>query len=274
MRRSAFILVALLVAGGAGAQQSDPPGIANPAVQMISGYARTMPRRIETTDMCSSAVGRFQYGIGGQGTGSVVVNSRLVLTNAHVVALDGKVKPRVVFELPDGGVDYTAHWGTVAAQGTRFPDINTNWQNDWAIVVLDASSGVRPLPIIVETPTAVMAEGRSLFTIGYSRFSRALPGSGDFFAVVSEQCAVLGSRANMLLHDCSTMAGGSGSPILARRGNYCSLVALHRGTMAQTPIEQTNAAAGDLNYAVMPAAFAPAVSEVLKQIKAGLWNAD
>jgi hypothetical protein len=269
------VVTALLLIGHAHAQPRNQLRSApHRDIHTVSGYLDRMPRRVDPGDICSAAVGRFQYGVGGRGTGAVVVNPRVVLTNAHVVVHDGRVKPRVVFELPDGGVDYTAHWGTVAAQGTRYPNLHTNWKNDWALIVLDASAPVRPLPIIFESPNAAMAERRSLFTIGYSRFSHSLPGSGDFFAVVSQQCALRDYKAHMFLHDCSTMKGGSGSPILVRHGNYCAVVALHRGTMTQTSVEQVPDNADNLNYAVLPAKFAPALTDVIEQIKAGRWNAD
>lgn len=111
-------------------------------------------------------------------------------------------------------------------------------------------------------------------SVGYSRFSRSLPGSGNFFAVVSQECTLRDYKAHLFLHDCSTMNGGSGSPILVRRGNYCAVVALHRGTMTQTSVEQLREDTDNLNYAVPPASFAPALTDVLKQIKAGRWNAE
>lgn len=229
----------------------------------------TAPSRVPNDEPCASAIGRFETDIFLRGTGAVTVHPRLVLTNAHVIASEGTAKHRVTFELPFRG-KFRTYPGTVVSVGTMHPDKVGHWLRDWAIVVLDSDAATEPLDFGTPPLEFLNRHRGELFMISYSRL-KSLPGSGDQFPVISRSCSVHGTESGLFTHDCSSVYGASGSPLLTRIGNWCASVGLHIGgkQIASAKKERLTFSRDTHNYAIPATSYRDEFIRVVNALKDG-----
>jgi V8-like Glu-specific endopeptidase len=241
---------------------ADPtPVIAEHPLRKVSTFEHDNRRDVDDSlDECASAVGRIETE-DEIGTGSVVLNPQIVVTNLHVVRENGRAADRVLFQLQYRmGAGYPIR-GTVVAYGS---DAAGQQRKDWAIVVLDAPAPTRPLALGIYSATQLRNLGPVLSLIGYS---------GDLWdaevASIAERCSIDGVDSGLFTHNCPMMKGASGGPILAPyNGDWCAMVALNEGALgdSRAGLHYSRATA---NIAVMPSEFKDALLEVLARVRSG-----
>ena len=177
------------------------------------------------------AIGIVQRRMGGACTGTLITPS-VVLTVAHCTydQRNGQtLQPSDLHFLPSGqvGQNPQASWpfriaGIVRpspGHGQRNPNIR-NMATDWALVVLQAPLPLRPIPLLVPR----LPDSHPIARAGFS--------GGDRLTLVPA-CRILyrdpGDR--FWFTDCDTLAGDSGSPVLADQGNGMAVVGVISGLL-------------------------------------------
>ena len=242
-------------------------------------------RAADAGDPCARAVGQILVDGDFNGTGAVVAHARVVLTNAHVVAEDGRVRRRVRFRLPArtaaaafGKAAAVERRGTVVAVGAADPARGGRHAKDWALVVLDAPvpDGVQPLRVVADTPEHSASSGRPLALIGFHDDI----GDGEV-ETISAPCTADAVIDGRLTHDCAMMHGASGAPLLDRDGGEtgggprgCRIVGINLGAFgsSRTDVAYSSRPGPRLsaNQAVPAAAFRNAVAEVAAAVESGI----
>jgi protease YdgD len=171
------------------------------------------------------ALGRINQGTGGHCTGTLVAPDA-VLTAAQCV-FDGRtlrrLRPRELhFVAGYRRGDYLAHArgrAVVLAPAYRYRARPTLAEvaEDWAIVLLDQTLAIRPIPLRA-LPADGVVDGR-LQRAGYSQDRAHLLSIHDGCHLRS---MLAGGR--VLLTDCDSTRGDSGSPLLLRQGEQVWLV--------------------------------------------------
>jgi protease YdgD len=172
-------------------------------------------------------------------TGTLIGKS-LAITNAHCVYDEsGKLFPNIYFlpNLINGRLRTKNDVASVRNvwTGTRKP--NWNSADDWAIVELDKPLGEKYGFLRWRTvPVALLERYKNRLAVaGYSgdypdpksytgpEFSA---GKG-YTAGVHLKCSVLGEREGMLVHDCDTNPGASGSALISKIDGVYQIIGLH-----------------------------------------------
>lgn len=176
------------------------------------------------------ALGRINQGTGGHCTGTLVAPDA-VLTAAHCVfhgRTQRRLQPREIhFVAGYRRGDYLAHArgrAVVIPPTYRYSARPTLAEvaQDWAIVFLDQTLAIRPIPL-----RTLPADGR-LQRAGYSQDRAHLLSIHDDCHL---QRMLAGGR--VLLTDCDSTRGDSGSPLLLRQGEQVWLVGVVAAIMDQ-----------------------------------------
>ena len=187
---------------------------------------------IQSREWPWSSIGRLNRSTGGFCTG-VVIGPKQVLTVAHCL-YDARLgrwssADDLHFVAGYSRGDFVAHLRV--ADVTVSPDYNPldpgnldNLSNDWAIVTIQESHILRPIPWQLLDPreTADGLTEKSLIRAGYSQ-DRAHLLAGH------QGCSVVGWEGDIMLHDCDGTRGDSGSPILFHRFGQVTIVGLNVG---------------------------------------------
>ena len=172
-------------------------------------------------------------------TGTLIGKS-LVITNAHCVYEEsGKLFPNIFFlpNLINGRLRTKNDVASVrnVLTGTSKP----NWQSadDWAILELDKPLGEKYGFLKWRTiPMALLQKYKNRLTVvGYSGdYPDPKAYSGNEFAAgkgytagVHLKCSVLGESDGMIVHDCDTNPGASGSALISKIDGVYQIVGLH-----------------------------------------------
>ena len=181
------------------------------------------------------ALGRINQGTGAHCTGTLVAPDA-VLTAAHCVfhgRTQRRLQPRELhFVAGYRRGDYVAHArgrAVVVAPAYRYRASPTLAEiaEDWAIVLLDRPLAIRPIPVRALPADGAVADGR-LQRAGYSQDRAHLLSFHD-------DCRLRGMLAGgrVLLTDCDSTRGDSGSPLLWRQGGQVWLVGVASAVLDQ-----------------------------------------
>ena len=172
-------------------------------------------------------------------TGTLIGKS-LVITNAHCVYdQSGKLFPNVFFlpNLINGRLRSKNDVASVRniLTGTNNPNLRS--ADDWAILELDKPLGEKYGFLKWRTvPLALLQRYKNRLTVaGYSGdYPDPKTYSGLEFAAgkgytagVHLKCSVLGEKDGMLVHDCDTNPGASGSALISKIDGVYQIVGLH-----------------------------------------------
>ena len=172
-------------------------------------------------------------------TGTLIGKS-LVITNAHCVYdQSGKLFPNVFFlpNLINGRLRSKNDVASVRniLTGTNNPNLQS--ADDWAILELDKPLGEKYGFLKWRTvPLALLQRYKNRLTVaGYSGdYPDPKAYSGLEFAAgkgytagVHLKCSVLGEKDGMLVHDCDTNPGASGSALISKIDGVYQIVGLH-----------------------------------------------
>ncbi|MDV2999004.1 MAG: hypothetical protein N5P05_000610 [Chroococcopsis gigantea SAG 12.99] len=193
-----------------------------------------------------SAVGRI-VGLSADGEGyqctGALIDENIVLTNSHcvinpkthllskVVAFEPNLINGKLQDENDRAFVTKAYYGT-DFRADKFPE-----PDDWAVLELDRPLGKKYGTIgwnIV--PTSVLVQNPGIFSlIGYSGdFPKNNPGET---ASVNTGCSIVGEVDDVLTHNCDSMPGSSGGPILGIVDDQVRIVALN-SAYTQNPNNQ------------------------------------
>ena len=170
-------------------------------------------------------------------TGTLIGKS-LVLTNAHCVYDKDKKLFQKIYFLPNL-INGRLRTKTDAAgvknvlTGTNSPDDRPD--SDWAILELDKPLGEKygflkwrsvPLAILQRYKNGLAVAGYSGDYPDPKAFQELGAGRG-LTAGVHLKCSVLGESEGMLVHDCDTNSGASGSALISKIDGVYQIVGLH-----------------------------------------------
>jgi V8-like Glu-specific endopeptidase len=190
-----------------------------------------------------SAIGRLQIGKNGHCT-ATLIDRDWILTNAHCVV--SRETKKVVAEpmaflpnLIDGKLRTDADRANVikVISGTNFKDNNEiPHPNDWAILKIDQPLGEKYGSIGWRViPSTLLIKNRRKFTLaGYSsdfpnrqKYADLTSGEG-YTAGIHKGCSITGEETNkILIHDCDTRSGSSGSAIIGWLDDQPYIVAIN-----------------------------------------------
>lgn len=215
-------LLAFLPGSAVATGQPKPPGI-------IGGDNRVV---IEADDRRWHAVGRLNRETGGFCT-AVLIGPKEALTAAHCLWDQLRrrwVDPESLHFVP--GYRRGTYLGHARVARYRVAEgITINEQghpesllDDWAVLELTldlaAGAGIEPMTLAERTERPALA-GRAIASGGYSRDRPHLP-------VKVQPCRALGviESGRLLLHDCDSRAGSSGSPIVVEENGRLVVVGI------------------------------------------------
>ncbi|TYQ25709.1 trypsin-like serine protease [Pseudanabaena sp. UWO311] len=170
-------------------------------------------------------------------TGTLIGKS-LAITNAHCVYDEsGKLFPNIFFlpNLINGRLRSKNDVASVrnVLTGTSKP----NWQSadDWAILELNKPLGEKYGFIKWRTvPVALLQKYKNRISVtGYAgdypdpKVYNELSAGKGFTAGVHLKCSVLGENGGMLVHDCDTNPGASGSALISKIDGVYQIIGLH-----------------------------------------------
>ena len=171
-------------------------------------------------------------------TGTLISKS-LVLTNAHCVYEKDKLFPRIFFlpNLINGRLRTRNDVAVVTkvGSGTNSPDEHP--QSDWAILELNKPLGEKYGFLKWRSvPLSVLQQYKNKLAVaGYSgdypdpKVYTELTAGESYTAGVHLECSVLDESDGMLVHDCDTNPGASGSALIVKIDGTYQIVGLHAG---------------------------------------------
>ena len=193
---------------------------------------------IEADDRRWHAVGRLNRESGGFCT-AVLIGPKEALTAAHCLWDQLRrrwVDPQTLHFVPGyRRGTYLGHARVARyrlAEGIKIDEQGhpESLLDDWAVLELGldlaAGAGIEPMPLAEATERPALA-GRLIASGGYSRDRPHLP-------VKVQPCRALGviERGRLLLHDCGSSAGSSGSPIVIEEGDRLVVVGIQSAVVS------------------------------------------
>ena len=223
------LLAALLGIAAAPAEASGQP------VGIIASDNRVV---IEADDRRWHAVGRLNRETGGFCT-AVLIGPKEALTAAHCLWDQARrrwVEPEVLHFVP--GYRRGTYLGHARVTGYRLAEgiaIDPKGHpesllDDWAVLELTldlkAGAGIEPMALAAAAARPSLA-GQPIASGGYSRDRPHLP-------VKVQPCRALGviESGRLLLHDCDSSAGSSGSPIVVEQAGRLVVVGIQSAVVS------------------------------------------
>jgi protease YdgD len=206
-------------------------GLAAPNDVAISGVLGDSDQRVpsESTTWPWTAIGRVNRASGGFCTGTLIAPDR-VLTAAH--CLYDKRRQRwanpheVHFLAGYLGGEYRAHgvvWKIVVDPAFRDGPYTTDpLRRDWAILHLGRPIDIRPIEIwsAPAQDLTKAAPNQMMVRAGYGR-------DHAHRLWMHKGCAIAEVSQGLILHDCDSMPGDSGSPLLLFGRGAPTLIGIH-----------------------------------------------
>ncbi len=169
-------------------------------------------------------------------TGTLIGKS-LVLTNAHCVYEQDRLFTKMYFlpNLVNGRLRNKSDVAVVTnvLAGTNQPNVES--ADDWAILSLNKPLGEKygflrwrsvPLAVLQRYKNRLSVAGYASDYPDPRVYSDLAAGKG-YTAGVHLKCSVLGEKEGMLVHDCDTNPGASGSALISRIDGVYQIVGLH-----------------------------------------------
>jgi protease YdgD len=228
-----IVSTALVMAAILWRPEIGPAGSARDALPGIVGGDDRLP--LDRADWPWRALGRVNQGTGAHCTGTLIAPAA-VLTAAHCLfhARTGRpLQPHEVhFVAGYRRGDYLAH---ARGQAVRLSPAYRHHESptlaeiaeDWAIIEIDRSLAIRPIPVRALPADGKVPNGR-LQRAGYSQDRAHL-------LSIHDGCDLRGLLAGgrVLLTDCDGTRGDSGSPVLLREGERVWLVGVSSAVIEQ-----------------------------------------
>lgn len=228
IRPSHFAIALLLALAAYGTL---PPGYAAdpPPANGIFGADDRIP--VDSRRWPWQAIGLVQQRIGGACTGTLI-GPRVVLTAAHCTfdrRTGQPLQPSDLRFLPSGlprpsplSPSFSGIAGIVRTSlghGQRNPSIR-DMATDWALLMLIHPLSLRPVPLRIPR----LPDGQPIARAGFSQGHRL---------TLVPACRILyrDPADRFWVTDCDTLAGDSGSPVLAGRGDGVGVVGVTSGLM-------------------------------------------